>query len=315
MALIELTILDVIRAFAGWAFLCLAIPAALAAAAILLIPAWRGRRRVRLLVYGILGIVACLGVTGAPMVLYEIDRTLGPLIRRATLSEPRIVDGIAFPAGTRLQFNRYRQVESGVFPGPAPVQGLLLTGRFEVEHNAFAKLRIWAGVLARDSEIEGVPCASGEFQRPDWVSPEILKCRLAKDFDFLGYPLASGSPIELYPAYGPKRLERGTLRASMILFDAEWPAGTAITSESGAATLLHAPLTDYLARLCVPQGSVMVLKGVEAHGAVEIATGGTPISFWSDPAVIAEQCPNSGMAGYVLQSGKRQTHLELDISR
>ena len=147
------------------------------------------------------------------------------------------------------------------------------------------------------------------------VSPTILKCRLAKDFNFLGYPLASGSLIELYPAYGPKRLERGTLRTPVILFDAEWPAGTVITSENDAATLLHAPITDYLARLCVPRGSAMVLNGVEAHGAVYITTGGILISLWSDPAVIAEQCPNSGVAGYMLQSGKRQTHLELQISR
>jgi hypothetical protein len=189
----------------------------------------------------LLGFIAFLGVTGASMVAYEIDRTLGPLIRRTTLSEPSIVDGIAFPAGTRLQFDKYRQVESGIFPSPTLIQGLLLTGRFEVEHNAFANPRIWAGVLARETEIEGVPCAGGEFQRPDWVSPEILKCRLARDFDFLGFPLASGSLIELYPAYGPKRLERGTLRTSAILFDVEWPAGTAITSETDAATLLHAP--------------------------------------------------------------------------
>jgi hypothetical protein len=313
--LIKLTIFDVIRAFAGWAFLYLAIPAAIAALAIRFVPAWRRSRRVRVFAYAILGFIAFLGVTGAPMVLYEIDRTLGPLIRRTTLSEPRIVDGIAFPAGTRLQFDKYWQVESGIFPSPTLVQGLLLTGRFEVEHNAFAKPRIWAGVLARESEIEGVPCASEEFQRPDWVSPEILKCRLARDFDFLGYPLASGSLIELYPAYGPKRLERGTLRTSVILFGVEWPAGTAITAERDAATLLHAPVTDYLTRLCVPQGSAIVLKGVESHGAVEIATGGSLIGFWSDPAVIAEQCPNSGMAGYVLQGEKRQTHLELQISR
>jgi hypothetical protein len=170
-------------------------------------------------------------------------------------------------------------------------------------------------VLARETSIEGVPCAAGEFQRPDWVSLEILKCRLAKDFDFLGYPLASGSLIELYPAYEPKRLERGTLRTSVILFDAEWPAGTAITSERDAATLLHAQLAGHLARVCVPEGPVIVLNGVEAHGAVEIITGGILTSFWSDPAVIAEQFPNSGAAGYVLQSGKRQTHLELKISR
>jgi hypothetical protein len=141
------------------------------------------------------------------------------------------------------------------------------------------------------------------------------KRRLAKDFDFLGYPLASGSLIELYPAYGPKRLERGTVRTSVILFDVEWPAGTAIASERDAATLLHAPITDYLARLCVPKGSVMVLNGIEVHGAVYIATGGILTGFWSDPAVIAEQCPSSGAAGYMLQSGKRQTHLELEISR
>jgi len=313
--LIKLTTLDFIRSFAGWAFLYLAIPAVLTAWAISIVPAWRRRRRVRLFVYAILGIIAFLGVTGAPMVLYEIDRTLGPLFRRTTLSEPRIVDGMALPAGTRLQFNKYWQVESGFFPNPTLIQGLLLKGRFEVEHNAFAKPRIWAGVLARETEIEGVPCAGGEFERPDWVSPMILKCRLAKDFDFLGYPLTSGSLIELYPAYGPKRLERGTLRTPVILFDAEWPAGTVITSENDAATLLHAPITDYLARLCVPQGSAMVLNGVEAHGAVYIATGGILTSFWSDPAVIAEQCPNSGVAGYMLQSGKRQTHLELQISR
>ncbi len=307
--------LGVIRIYAGWAFLYLAIPAVLAALAILIVPAWRRRRRVRRFAYGILGIIAFLGVTGAPMVLYEIDRTLGPLIRRTTLPEPRIVDGLAFPAGTRLQFDKNWQVESGFFPTPTLVQGLLLTGKFEVEHNPFTKPRIWAGVLARETEIEGVPCAPAEFQQPDWVSPEILKCRLAKDFDFLGYPLASGSLVELYPAFGPKRLERGTLRTSVILFDAEWPAGTAIASERDAATLLHAPIADYLARLCVPQGGFIVFNGVEAHGAVEIATGGSRISFWSDPAVIAENRPNSGVAGYMLQSGKRQTHLEVQISR
>jgi hypothetical protein len=149
--LIKLTILDLIRAFAGWAFLYLAIPAVLAALTILVVPAWRRRRRARLFVYAILGVVASLGAIGAPMVLYEIDRTLGPLFRRTTLSEPRIVDGMAFPAGTRLQFDKYWQVESGFFASPTLVQGLLLTGRFEVEHNAFAKPRIWAGVLARET--------------------------------------------------------------------------------------------------------------------------------------------------------------------
>jgi hypothetical protein len=308
---LNITVLDLVRMFAAWAFLDAALPVLLVALLIFLIPSWRRTRAARRFAYGLLGVIAILGATGAPGVLYEADRTLGPLFRRMELTEPRLVDGMAFPAGTKLQLNKQGEVESGTLPSPTPIQGLLLTGNFKVEHSAFAKPRVWAATLARAAEIEGIPCAEGPFEQPDAVSPQILKCRLAKDFDFLGYPLAAGSRIELYPARAPSRLQHGVLRTSLILFDVEWPAGTAVDVETAAAELRHGPIADRSARLCVPAGATVMIGGAEVHGAVEILTGGTRISLWSDAAVIAEHCPDAGSPGYLLRNGERETHLEI----
>ena len=313
----QITTLDILRWYAAGAFLYGAIPVLLAALSIFIVPSWRRKRGTRRFAYSILGIIAILGVIGAPGVLYEAERELGPLFRRLELAEPRTVDGIAFPAGTRLQMNKYGKVESGIFPGPTPVQGLLLTGRFEVEHGLFGfeKPRIWAGTLARAAEIEGVPCAEGPFKQPDWTSPPNLKCRLAREFDFLGYPLAKGSLVELYPAFRPTRLDHGILSRPMILFDIGWPAGTAVAPDSDAATLRHAALADRLARLCVPQGGTVTISGAEVHGAMHLLTGGLQTSLWSDPGVIAENCPDAGAPGYALQNGKRQTQLDLQNAK
>jgi hypothetical protein len=310
-----ITNLDLVRMFAAWAFFYAAPAALIIALAIFIVPSWRRKRWARRFGYGIAGAVAILGVMGAPGVMYEADRTFGPYFRRTELAEPRTVEGFSFPAGTKLQFNKNGELESGTFPGPTPMQELLLKGGFRIEHSPFAKPRIWAATLAQAAQIEGVPCGEGPFELPDEVSPQILKCRLAKDFDFLSYPLAAGRLVELYPARRPTRIEHGILRASLTLFDVEWPAGTAISLGSDADKLRHAAIGDSMARLCVPEGSTVTLGEIELHGAVEIISGGKQTSLWSDPAVIAEHCPDVGASGYLLQNGNRQINLEIQLTK
>ncbi len=312
---ITITNLDLVRMFAAWAFFYAAPAALLIALSIFIVPSWRRERWARRFGYGILGAVATLGLMGAPAVMYEADSAFGPYFRRLDLTGPRTVEGLAFPAGTKLQFNKNGELESGTFPGPTPMQELLLKGGFRVEHSPFAKPRIWAATLARAAQIEGVPCGEGPFELPDEVSPQILKCRLAKDFDFLGYRLAAGRLAELSPARRPTRIEHGILRVPQILFGVEWPAGTAISLDSGADKLRYAAIGDSMARLCVPEGSIVTLGEIELHGAVVIISGGMQTSLWSDPAVIAEQCPDVGASGYLLQNGNRQIHLEIQLTK
>jgi hypothetical protein len=232
------------------------------------------------------------------------------MLWRLELAGPATMDGIVFPAGTKLQLDEYGHIQSGILPDAALIQNLHLTGPFKVEYGLYTRARIWAGVLARAADIEGVPCAAGPFEQPDEVSPQILKCRLDRDFDFLGYPLAAGSQIELAPSRSPTRLQHGVLRSPLILFDINWPARTVIDVEDDDAAALRHPGRS--ARLCLPQGSVVTIAGIEVHGAAEVLTGSWT-DLWSDPEVIAEHCPDAGRAGCLLQQGVQQTHFQVQL--
>jgi hypothetical protein len=307
---LKFTFIDLARGIAGWAFLYAAPPLLAAVLLLFAVPSWRRAAAVRRIALGLLGIVFILGLIGAPYLIYEANRTIGPLLRRQELAGSATMDGIGFPAGTKLQLDEHGHIQSGVLPSATLIENLLLTGPFKMEHGLYTRSRIWAGVLAHAADIEGVPCAAGPFEQPDEVSPQILKCRLAADFNFLDYPLAAGSLIELAPSRKPTRLQHGVLRSPLILFDIDWPAGTVIDAEDHDAAALRHPGKS--ARLCLPQYGVVIIAGIEVHGAAEVLTGSWT-DIWSDPEVIAGHCPDAGRAGYLLQQGVRQTHVRVPL--
>ena len=227
--MIHFTTYDVIVIIAAFTFpyvAAIAIPVALA---IFIVPALRGSRTVRRSAWGILAVVAALGIVGGPFIIYVVGQWLASheeSLRRDTLTEPRAIDGNVFPVGAKLQIDQGGHVEWGELPTPTLVNGLPLIGFFRFVDGIGPRLA--EATLARASVVEGVPCAAGPIEQ---AREGDLTCRLSEDFEFLGYPLAANSTIVANPSKADDKtwkFKRGTLAKPLTLLRVIWPAGTIV---------------------------------------------------------------------------------------
>lgn len=199
--------------------------------------------------------------------------------RTYSLSQPRVLAGVLFPAGSTVRLNEDGTIERGTVPVPTVVAGLPLIGEFGTGD----WLQAFQGILAVPVEVEGVPCAAG----PVWsLQGASISCILGRGYAYAGHELAPGQPVTVnILTTGERRLVGGTLLRPELLFDVPWPAGTVFGSTAAAATpeqLAHGPVppADQI-DLCLMSGQTVSIPGATLHGTITYSVKRGQSRVWS----------------------------------
>ena len=141
-----------------------------------------------------------------------------------TLSKPEVVYGIPLPAGAQVNFRKWgRQVQWATFTTPQNIQGV----EYTIEVNICGQ-RVCRGVLARDQDIEGLPCRAQTDVLYSQITGHLTECTLAHPFSRQGviWPTGTtvrigGSPCDSYlPPVGaePIRVEGLLVHSGLIVW-------------------------------------------------------------------------------------------------
>jgi hypothetical protein len=128
-----------------------------------------------------------LGFGGLAMVS-EIRRQIYGARHYFTLDTSRAVDGIAFPAGTRVELDEDEALYAAELPAGATVtlRAAAWQGRLEFTAPAHAPNaahgRIADGTLAASAAFDGVPCRAGDRATFFWDG-RLMECTLSRDAD------------------------------------------------------------------------------------------------------------------------------------
>jgi hypothetical protein len=110
-----------------------------------------------------------------------------------TLSKPEVVYGVPLPAGAQVNFRRWaRQVQSATLPAPQNIQGV----EYAVEVN-FCGRRVCSGTLARDQEIDGLPCLAQTAVGYSETTGRLTECTLAHPFSRQGIIWPTGTEVRV----------------------------------------------------------------------------------------------------------------------
>jgi hypothetical protein len=126
-----------------------------------------------------------LGLGGWAMV-GEIRRQIYEERHYFTLDQAREVDGIAFPAGTRVELDEDEALEVAELPAGTTVRlgAAAWRGRLEFTAPAHAANaahgRITDGTLAASTPLDGIPCRAGDRATFYWDS-RLMECTLSRD--------------------------------------------------------------------------------------------------------------------------------------
>jgi hypothetical protein len=94
------------------------------------------------------------------------------------LSHPEVVYGVPLPAGAQVNFRKWaRRVQWATFRTPQTVQGV----EYQDQVN-FCHQRVCSGTLARDQEIQGLPCRAQTVVNFSEITGRLTECTLAKTF-------------------------------------------------------------------------------------------------------------------------------------
>jgi hypothetical protein len=160
------------------------------------------------------------------------------------LEQPRVLDGITFPAGStvRLSMIPPHHLAGGSLPAPTEVLGIMLIGEFETSPPAEGfPIAIRSGTLPANTNIRGIPCGPGQFSDTgrgygDWLAsikgeetfspdvrayhknPYVVTCTLAADTGVAGAMLRAGTVAEVRLTNEPHEIEFfGELAAEAML--------------------------------------------------------------------------------------------------
>ena len=97
--------------------------------------------------------------------------------RYMTLTNSEVVYGIPLPAGTQVNYRKWsRRVQWVVLGSPQVIDGVEYTGQV-----TFRGRRVLSGTLARDQQIQGVPCRARSHARFAEEDGRLLGCSLEND--------------------------------------------------------------------------------------------------------------------------------------
>jgi len=123
---------------------------------------------------------------GAWLLISETQRVISNAQRYFTLDKAAEIDGIALPAGTRVELDDDNVLQVAELPDGATLalRGATWQGKVEFAMAAHAPNKahgqITAGTLAATAVIEGVPCQSGDQVAFFWGG-QLMECTLSQD--------------------------------------------------------------------------------------------------------------------------------------
>jgi hypothetical protein len=115
--------------------------------------------------------------------------------RDRVLSKPEVVYGISLPAGAQITYRRWaRRLQWVNLRTPQTIHGVEYINQVN-----FCNQHVCSGTLARDQEIEGIPCSA---QTPVQFSPtttRLTECTLSRPLIQDGLTFPAGTPIRIGP--------------------------------------------------------------------------------------------------------------------
>jgi hypothetical protein len=117
------------------------------------------------------------------------------------LSKPALVYGISLPAGAQITYRRWaRRLQWVNFRTPQTIQGIEYINQVN-----FCNQHICSGTLARDQEIEGIPCRGQNEIQFSPTTTHLTECTLSRSLVREGVTIPSGTPIRVGPNGKPAR--------------------------------------------------------------------------------------------------------------
>lgn len=113
--------------------------------------------------------------------------------RYRTLSESTVLYGVPLPAGAQVNYRRWaRRVQWANLPAPQTIDGV----DYAVQVN-FCGRRVCSGTLARDQEIQGLPCRAQTEVRYSEQSGAVTGCTFARPFSQQGVTWPAGTALAI----------------------------------------------------------------------------------------------------------------------
>ncbi len=113
--------------------------------------------------------------------------------RYRTLSKPEIMYGVPLPAGALVNYRRWaRQVQWATFTTPQNIQGV----EYTLQVN-FCGRRVCRGTLARDQDIDGLPCRAQTDVIYSQSTGRLSECTLAHPFVRQGVTWPAGTTVRI----------------------------------------------------------------------------------------------------------------------
>jgi hypothetical protein len=166
------------------------------------------------------------------------------------LEAPRTLDGIYFPAGSKVELSMippHHLMQADV-PAPTDVRGMKLIGAFWMSPPSKTGLgEVLVGTLAANASFHGMPCGPGKIANTgegygEWVGsynqqhlhriflpPNKMTCTLESDFSFAGVVLSAGTGatiwfpskanLDFIPASATEPAITGELAQGAVLHD------------------------------------------------------------------------------------------------
>lgn len=110
-----------------------------------------------------------------------------------TLAGPEVMYGIPLPAGAVVNFRRWaRRVQWATLRTPQSIQGV----EYTLQVN-FCGQRVCSGTLARDREIEGLPCRAQTEVHYSEITGHLSDCTLSRPFSRQGVTWPMGTEVRM----------------------------------------------------------------------------------------------------------------------
>ena len=109
------------------------------------------------------------------------------------LSKPEVVYGVPLPAGAQLDYRKWaRRLQWVIFRAPQSIQGVEY-----VDQVNFCGQRVCSGTLARDQEIQGLPCRAQTVADYSETTGHLTECTLAHSFVRQGVTWSTGTTLRI----------------------------------------------------------------------------------------------------------------------
>jgi hypothetical protein len=138
-------------------------------------------------------IVAAVWLLPAACWTYYLQILIEP-DRYRVLSKPEVVYGVSLPTGAQVSYRRWaRRLQWVNFRTPQTIQGVEY-----VDQVNFCNQHVCSGTLARDQDIQGIPCRQAPIQFSP-TTAHLTECTLSRPFVQDGLTFLAGTPIRIGP--------------------------------------------------------------------------------------------------------------------